>query len=101
MFYGVLLGLAEIEKPPSLAQRGGVWFQVGDQELHVGVTSDFVPAAKAHPAFRVDSQKELDRLATRLEAHGFSPTRPHPDEIPGKLRLHVDDPWGNRLEFVA
>jgi catechol 2,3-dioxygenase-like lactoylglutathione lyase family enzyme len=28
-FYGDLLGLPEIPKPPVLAVRGGVWFRVG------------------------------------------------------------------------
>ncbi len=100
-FYGGLLGLAEIEKPRSLALRGGFWFRVGDHELHVGVTPEFVAATKAHPAFRVSSAAALERLAARLEAHGVSATWPGRDEIPGALRLHVNDPWGNRVELLA
>ena len=100
-FYGDLLGLPEIDKPSALAARGGVWFGLGDHELHVGVADPFAPATKAHPAFRVSSAAALERLATQLEAHGFSVTRPGRDEIPGKLRLNVSDPWGNRLELVA
>jgi len=100
-FYGGLLGLAEIEKPPSLAPRGGVWFRVGDQELHVGVTHEFVAATKAHPAFRADSANGLDRLAARLAENGVVVSRPDPGEIPGTTRIFVSDPWGNRLELVA
>ena len=70
-FYGVHLGLKELEKPPLLATRGGVWFRVGEQQLHVGVADRFVPAAKAHPALRVSSRTELDLLAARLEEHGI------------------------------
>jgi hypothetical protein len=51
-FFGELLGLEELEKPASLKGRGGVWFRVGAQQLHVGVEADFSPARKAHPAFR-------------------------------------------------
>ena len=51
MFYGGLLGLREIPKPRALAARGGVWFRLGRQELHVGIEPDFRPALKAHPAF--------------------------------------------------
>ena len=40
-FYGRLLGLEEIEKPPLLAVRGGCWFALGDGELHVGVEDPF------------------------------------------------------------
>jgi catechol 2,3-dioxygenase-like lactoylglutathione lyase family enzyme len=101
VFYGGLLGLEEIGKPPLLAPRGGVWFRVGDQQLHVGVTEPFRAATKAHPALRVSSASALERLAARLEAHGFAVTWPASDEIPGTLRLHVGDPWGNRIELVA
>jgi catechol 2,3-dioxygenase-like lactoylglutathione lyase family enzyme len=100
-FYGGILGLEEIGKPPGLAARGGVWFRVGSQELHVGATDAFVPAAKAHPALRVSSAAELERLAARLERQGVTVRRPDPGEIPGTTRLHVVDPWGNRLELLA
>ncbi len=90
-----------IEKPPSLALRGGVWFRVGDEELHVGVTSDFVAATKAHPALCVDSPAALDHLAALLEERGVAVTRPDPGEIPGAKRIFVADPWGNRVELVA
>src|SRR5580700_5134071 len=52
-FYGSILGLAEIDKPPSLRARGGCWFQCGAQQIHIGVEPDFRPAKKAHPAFAV------------------------------------------------
>src|SRR5271166_2719877 len=43
-FYGTLLGLKEIEKPPNLRARGGCWFECGSQQLHIGVESNFQPA---------------------------------------------------------
>lgn len=100
-FYGELLGLAEIGKPEALAGRGGVWFRVGDQQLHVGATPEFVAATKAHPAFLVDSAEALEQLAERLERHGVVPFRPDPAEIPGTARFFVSDPWGNRIELLA
>jgi catechol 2,3-dioxygenase-like lactoylglutathione lyase family enzyme len=100
-FYGRLLGLEELSKPPLLAARGGVWFRVGGQELHVGVADGFAPARKAHPAFRVDSAEELERLAARLTANGVEARWADPSEIPGSSRFFVDDPWGNRVELVA
>jgi catechol 2,3-dioxygenase-like lactoylglutathione lyase family enzyme len=96
-FYGDLLGLAGLEKPPALAARGGVWFAVGaSQQLHIGVERRHAPARKAHPAF---AATDLDALAARLEAAGH-PVR-WDAELPGVRRFHVDDPWGNRLEIVA
>lgn len=100
-FYGALLGLEEIAKPPLLAERGGCWFRVGAHELHVGVADPFVPARKAHPALRVASPEELRELARRLEAAGVGITWADRAEIPGVERFHVSDPWGNRLELVA
>ena len=81
--------------------RGGVWFRVGTQELHVGVAERFAAATKAHPALRVSTAGELERLADRLGAGGFAVRWADPAEIPGRTRFFVDDPWGNRLELVA
>jgi catechol 2,3-dioxygenase-like lactoylglutathione lyase family enzyme len=91
-FFGVLLGLTEVAKPPSLAARGGVWFALADgRQLHIGVERDFAPARKAHPAFAVD---DLDALAAQLGDAQWD------DELPGVRRFYAADPWGNRLEFV-
>ena len=100
-FYGGVLGLEEIEKPPVLAARGGVWFRVGAHELHVGVTEGFVPATKAHPALRIATAAGLAAIAERFARVGTEGTWADAGEIPGTSRLHVHDPWGNRLELVA
>lgn len=98
-FFGDLLGMAEIEKPAALAARGGAWFRCGEQELHVGVESDFAPARKAHPALSVASADELDRLAAALEAAGHEVN--WDDAIAGVRRFYTADPWGNRIELMA
>lgn len=100
-FYGELLGLEELEKPPTLAVRGGVWFRVGEHQLHIGVADGFTPATKAHPALRVASPAELERLADRLGEHGVHVRWADPGEIPGVSRLFLADPWGNRVELLA
>lgn len=100
-FYGAVLGLEEIDKPPGLSARGGVWFRAGAHELHVGVAAEFVPAAKAHPALRVSSPAALERLARVLDDAGAEVTWPDPAEIPGATRFFVRDPWGNRIELIA
>jgi catechol 2,3-dioxygenase-like lactoylglutathione lyase family enzyme len=68
-FYGDVLGLPEIGKPAPLRARGGVWFSLGAQQLHVGVQEPFSPATKAHPALRV-APGRLDVLAERLAKAG-------------------------------
>ena len=100
-FYGVLLGLDEIEKPQILARRGGCWFRVGTAELHVGVEEAFVPATKAHPALSIGSVAALEDLASSLAAEGVDVRWADDSEIPMQRRFHVSDPWGNRLELVA
>jgi catechol 2,3-dioxygenase-like lactoylglutathione lyase family enzyme len=97
-FFGVLLGLPEIEKPDALRGRGGAWFQVGAQQLHVGIEAEFAPARKAHPALRAPAA-ELDALAARLEAAGVPVT--WDDALLPTRRFYAEDPWGNRLELIA
>ncbi len=95
-FYGKLLGLQEIPKPESLAQRGGCWFATGGARLHLGVDARFLPARKAHLAFEVD---DLDATRARLEK---SCGELEVDtNWPGVRRFYCDDPFGNRLEFLT
>ena len=90
-FYGGLLGLVEVAKPEALRARGGVWFGVGSQQLHIGVDASFSPARKAHPALRVAS-RDLDALASRLAAEGALVR--WDDGIPGVRRFCTEDPFG-------
>ncbi len=93
-FYGDLLGLPELPKPERLRARGGVWFAVGEQQLHVGIAESFAPARKAHPALAVPRAGDLSALAAKLEAAGRAVTWDGP-------RFYVEDPFGNRLELLA
>jgi len=97
-FFGGLIGLLELSKPAELRDRGGVWFAVGTQQLHVGVQAPFAPARKAHPALRV-APGRLDPLAERLSAGGAQVT--WDDSLAGVRRFFTEDPWGNRIEFLA
>jgi predicted enzyme related to lactoylglutathione lyase len=97
-FYGELLGLAELPKPEALRARGGAWFALGPNQLHVGIAEPFEPATKAHPALLV-APADLDRLAQRLEDAGC-PVQ-WDETIPGTRRFFTADPWGNRIELVG
>jgi catechol 2,3-dioxygenase-like lactoylglutathione lyase family enzyme len=94
-FYGRVLGLEELDKPPALEARGGCWFRGHGIELHLGVESDFRPARKAHPGLLVH---DLDAWADRLRAAG-APVL-FDDDFPGMRRFYTEDPNGNRLEFL-
>jgi hypothetical protein len=94
-YYGEILGMTELEKPPALAARGGCWFSGGSMELHLGVEKDFRAAAKAHPGIQV---RGLDALARRLEDSGCDVD--WDDNFPGFRRFFSHDLHGNRLELL-
>lgn len=94
-FFGAIIGLTEVEKPEELKKRGGVWFEFGTFQLHIGVEEPFSPAKKAHPAFVVEN---IEELKTHLREKDVAFTED--DNLPGASRIHVNDPFGNRLEFL-
>lgn len=94
-FYGRILGLTEVTKPPHLAARGGCWFENGTARIHLGVEAEFRPARKAHPALLVS---RLGELAERLDNEGIAVETDEP--LPGYERVYVSDPFGNRIELL-
>jgi catechol 2,3-dioxygenase-like lactoylglutathione lyase family enzyme len=94
-FYGRILGFTEVEKPPAMAGRNSIWFVAGPVNLHLGIEPDFHAAKRAHPAFVVDG---LDEIVSACESAGFAAK---PDtSFNGFRRVHVFDPFGNRLELM-
>ncbi|MEK4850714.1 glyoxalase [Paenibacillus sp. FSL H7-0756] len=96
-FFNGLLGWAEIPKPELLQKRGGVWFQCGKHQVHIGVQRDFVPATKAHPAFHV---QPLNELREHLLQHHIQVTDDEARADEGVRRFYINEPFGNRLEFL-
>ena len=94
-FYGTVLGMTEVPKPPALAARGGAWFRSGPLELHLGIEDDFRPAGKAHPGIIV---RDMDEVVRRLGDYGV--TVQWDDNFPGFRRCYLADPHGNRLELL-
>jgi extradiol dioxygenase family protein len=94
-FFGGLLGMTEDAKPAELAVRGGCWFSAPGAKLHVSVDREFAPQKKGHPAFCVT---EIDALARRLEQAGRAVT--WDNTLPDRARFFVNDPFGNRIEFM-
>ena len=95
-FYGLLLGLAEIAKPARLAARGGLWFQCGSIQLHLGVDADFMPAMKAHPGLLVGNLAELIAALTA----GRHEVKYDTERMAGFDRAFTADPFGNRIELL-
>lgn len=94
-FYGDVLGMSELDKPPELAARGGCWFRRDGLEVHLGVEQDFRAAAKAHPGILV---RDLDALAERITSAGGDVE--WDEHFPGHRRFYSHDGHGNRLEFL-
>jgi len=94
-FFSEVLGFVEIEKPEVLRKRGGVWFLFGENQLHIGVEEPFIASKKAHPGFEVEN---LEVLKNHLSKHDISFISD--ENLPFANRIYVDDPFGNRLEFL-
>lgn len=94
-FFSGILGLTEVDKPEELKKRGGVWFEFGTFQLHIGVEEPFSPAKKAHPAFVVENIEEL-----KLHLKGKNVVFKEDDNLPGANRIFLEDPFGNRLELL-
>ncbi|WP_104989888.1 glyoxalase [Deinococcus sp. NW-56] len=95
-FFDDFLGLPELLKPEALRARGGAWFGLPDgRQVHVGVTPDFVPREKGHPALRCP---DLAAFQAQCEAHGVAYRA---DAEAGVPRVFLRDPFGNRLEVVG
>ena len=93
-FYGRLLGLTEIEKPAVLRANGGLWFQIADIQLHIGVEAN-QSKSKRHPAFEVEG---VEAIRSYLEANRVR-TRDEP-ALAGIKRFSFFDPFDNRIELL-
>lgn len=95
-FYLETLGFPEIPKPESLLKRGGFWFAIGDQQVHIGVEEGVDRAAtKAHLAYEV---VDIDAWRAFFAARDIKTSGNDP--IPGYDRFEFRDPFGNRIEFI-
>jgi catechol 2,3-dioxygenase-like lactoylglutathione lyase family enzyme len=94
-FYARTLGIPEVPKPPELAKRGGAWFESGPVKIHLGAEAEFRAARKAHPALIV---QDLATLVATLRSKGHEIVQA--DGVEGWYRVHVFDPFGNRIELM-
>lgn len=97
-FYGGLMGLPEIAKPEALRSRGGLWFDCGGMQLHVGIDAESPANApsRRHVAFRVS---DLPAARRALAAAGCEIEE---DQAPiaDVARFYTRDPVGNRVELL-
>jgi glyoxylase I family protein len=93
-FYRDLLGLKEIHKPRTF-DFVVVWFDLGNQHIHLLLKEKADTISPRHFALRV-----ADAQAARayFRSHGVATTETTP--IPGADRFFINDPDGNRIEII-
>ena len=93
-FYRDVLGLREIAKPKTFDFRV-LWFDLGNQQLHLLLKSQPDTISPRHFALRV-ADAQLAR--THFRNHGIAIDETTP--IPHCDRFFVQDPDGNRIEVI-
>jgi catechol 2,3-dioxygenase-like lactoylglutathione lyase family enzyme len=93
-FYTDILGFPEIEKPKVLKPNGGLWYKMGESEMHIGIEPEIYPS-KRHPAFEVE---DIAGVRKFLEANNISYQEEKP--LPGQQRISFLDPWKNKIELL-
>jgi catechol 2,3-dioxygenase-like lactoylglutathione lyase family enzyme len=93
-FYRDLLGLKEIPKPRTF-DFVVVWFDLGNQHLHLLLKDRPDTQSPRHFALRVG---DAAAARTYFRAHGVATQETTP--IPGADRFFIHDPDGNRIEII-
>lgn len=96
-FYSGLLGLQERDRPEGELGRPGIWYQLGESELHIQCRDGAQPeGSDRHPALVVD---DLAGLKERLAAAGVELAEAQP--LADRERFFCRDPFGHRIEFMT
>jgi catechol 2,3-dioxygenase-like lactoylglutathione lyase family enzyme len=95
-FYGTVLGLRELPKPPG-TRPIGAWYELGDVQLHLSVEENATNAASnRHVCYVVADIAAAERHLRDADVSIISDPRP----IPGVNRFYVRDPGGNSIEIT-
>lgn len=96
-FYGVVLGLQQIPKPPGTRQAVGAWYQLGEMQLHLSTEENVQnDVSDRHVCYQVG-----DVAAASLEFRNAGVSIiPDPRPVTGQSRFFVRDPGGNLLEIT-
>jgi catechol 2,3-dioxygenase-like lactoylglutathione lyase family enzyme len=97
-FYGVVMELQEVPKPPELRARGGAWYQLGPVQLHLSIEDGLGEncVSKRHVCYTVANLAEAEQKFRDAGVEIIPDDRP----VPGWPRFYVRDPGLNRLEIA-
>jgi catechol 2,3-dioxygenase-like lactoylglutathione lyase family enzyme len=93
-FYTNIIGFKEIPKPVELIPNGGLWYQAGNIQFHIG-TENEINTSKRHPAFEVVDVASARHL---LERHKIKIKEEI--QILRQIRFSFFEPFGNRIELL-
>lgn len=93
-FYRDVLGLKEIAKP-STFDFVVVWFDLGNQHIHLLLKEQADTMSPRHFALRV-----TDAAAARAYFRERGVATHETTPIPGAVRFFIADPDGNRIEII-
>ena len=93
-FYRDVLGLREIAKPKTFDFRV-LWFDLGNQQLHLLLKPQPDTISPRHFALRV-----ADAQAARAYFHEHGLATEETTPIPGADRFFIYDPDNNRIEII-
>lgn len=112
-FYGEVLGLKEIPRPANFSFPG-IWFAIGNEQLHVieeripGRATQIQPAVLQseelaigycpHTAFEVENLEEAQQLLRTYDIEVVGGPRPRGD---GVTQLYILDPDGYVVELFT
>lgn len=96
-FYSDVLGLEERDRPDGELGHPGIWYRVGEGELHIQCRDSAPPdGSDRHPALVVD---DVATMRERLRAHGVEVSEA--PALLGRERFFARDPFGHRIEFMS
>jgi catechol 2,3-dioxygenase-like lactoylglutathione lyase family enzyme len=93
-FYRDILGLREIHKPRTF-NFVAIWFDLGDQHVHLLLKDQPDTISPRHFALRVP---DAPAARAHFQRHGIAIEET--TLIPGADRFFVRDPDGNRIEII-
>jgi extradiol dioxygenase family protein len=95
-FYGIALGLPELERPTTLSDREGIWYGAGQGQVHLSAQSDLALHGRRHFALRVD---DPDAMRARRCYCGVREAQTPSSRGRRKPPEYVFDPFGNKIEL--
>ncbi len=93
-FYTEVIGLQQIDRPQEFSGSQGIWFQLSNMQLHLGMEPEN-GVSNRHPAFEVT---DLAAAREHLERHGIAIIEEL--QVPGQRRFSFVDPFNNRIELL-